>query len=114
MGDTNVLAGETSLRGLDGRTGEQRWRTADLLDADPEGGEIITGVVTDGTRLLLAITPASWSDDGATTPHRLLALDLRDGSTVWERAGTGVLWGLFSAGGRLVSGGNVLSGLGRP
>ncbi|MFB7800688.1 PQQ-binding-like beta-propeller repeat protein [Isoptericola sp. NPDC056134] len=114
VGDTVVLAGGSSLTALDARTGAQRWRVTDLLDGGFEDGETIAGAVTDGTRLLLAITPASWSDDGAGTPHRLVALDLRDGSTAWERAGTGVLWGMFSAGGGPVAVGNAVSGLGRP
>ncbi|MFE5341756.1 PQQ-binding-like beta-propeller repeat protein [Isoptericola sp. NPDC056578] len=112
VGDAIVLADETSLTVVDARTGAQRWRVPDLLDGDPEDGETVAGAVTDGTRLLLAISPASWSDDGADAPHRLVALDLRDGSTAWERTGTGVLWGLFSAGGTPVTLGNSLSGLG--
>ncbi|GAB6938712.1 hypothetical protein JCM11754A_22390 [Isoptericola variabilis] len=111
VGGTVVLADDSSLTALDARTGEQRWRVPDLLEHDLEGGEVIAGAVTDGTRLLLVVSPASWGD-GEDSPHRLVALDLRDGSTVWERSGTGVIWGLFSAGGNPVAVGESVTGLG--
>jgi len=112
VGGTIVLADDSSLTALDTRTGEQRWRVPELLDRDLEDGEVVSGAVTDGTRLLLAVSPASWGD-GEDSPHRLVALDLRDGGTVWERAGTGVIWGLFSAGGSPVTVGDAVTGLGR-
>ncbi|MEU2199744.1 PQQ-binding-like beta-propeller repeat protein [Isoptericola sp. NPDC019482] len=115
VGDTIVLADDSSVMALDARTGDRRWRLAGLLDADPEEGETVTGVVTDGTRLLLAISPNTWTDDdGAGVPRRLVALDLRDGSTTWERAGRGMVSGLFSADGNPVSVGSAVSGLAAP
>ncbi|MFC7878870.1 PQQ-binding-like beta-propeller repeat protein [Isoptericola sp. NPDC057391] len=111
---TLVLVDEASLTALDARTGTQRWRLPDLLDAETDGGESIVGAVTDGTRLLVGISPNSVDENGESKPHRLVALDLQDGTATWERSGTGPVWGLFSAEGRPVLVGNTLSGLAAP
>ncbi|MFD6134879.1 hypothetical protein [Isoptericola sp. NPDC056618] len=85
-------------------------------DHDGGGSAYVSGAVTDGTRLLLATTGATVDADTgeSVSGSRLLALDLRDGTAVWEQPCKNDLWGLFSAGGRLVSAGSVVSGLGRP
>ncbi|GAB3096643.1 hypothetical protein GCM10027054_24770 [Isoptericola nanjingensis] len=117
VGDTVVVAGETAVAALDARTGEERWRRTDVIgDRDASGSAYVSGAVTDGTRLLLATTGATVDADTGefVSGSRLLALDLRDGTTVWEQPHESDLWGLFSAGGHLVSAGSVMSGLGRP
>jgi len=115
VGDTVVVMDEETVTALDTATGEERWRLGDLVDADPEAGEYVTGVVTDGTRLLLALASNTVQDaeTGETrSGHRLVALDLRDGSTAWERAGEGALWGLSAVDGHLVAAGDRVVGLG--
>ncbi|MGF0115651.1 PQQ-binding-like beta-propeller repeat protein [Promicromonospora sp. Marseille-Q5078] len=114
VGDTVVVTGEDTITALDAATGEERWRLEDAIDADPEHGEYVVGVATDGTRLLLALASSVMDAETGETRsgHRLVALDLRDGSTAWERPGEGDLWGLSSVGGHLVATGERVGGLG--
>jgi outer membrane protein assembly factor BamB len=116
VGDTVVVADEDSVTALDAVTGDERWRLPGLLDADPGGGEYVSGVVTDGTRLLLAVSSPTVQDTetGETrSGHRLVALDLRDGTTAWERPREGDLWAFSAVDGHLVVQGNGLWGLER-
>jgi outer membrane protein assembly factor BamB len=92
--------------GLDAATGAELWARDGLLDRSGDGsGEWVAGVLTDGTRLLVGV-----NGDGAG--HRLVTLDARDGTTVWERAGEGPVTALQAVDGQPVLLGSTLRGLG--
>jgi len=92
-----VVEAESGLAGLDAATGAEVWAREDVLRrADGGPGEWVAGVVTDGTRLLLGVS-------GENPGHRLVALDLRDGTTAWAREQGGYLESLSSAGGHVVA-----------
>ncbi|SKC47011.1 PQQ enzyme repeat-containing protein [Krasilnikoviella flava] len=94
------------LVGIDVATGAEVWARRDLLERAADGsGDWVTGAVTDGTRLLVGIS-------GSGERHRLVALDLRDGTTVWERERRGYLEGLQSIGGHVVAFDGAVHGLG--
>ncbi|MFE6969039.1 PQQ-binding-like beta-propeller repeat protein [Isoptericola sp. NPDC057653] len=115
VGDTVVVADESSITGLDADTGVERWSLDQMAD-DPTTEGYVAGRATDGTRLLLAI-PAATVMDAETgemrSGFRLVAADLRDGTIAWEsRADDHDLWGMYTVGGHLVTGGETVSGLG--
>ena len=80
-----VDAQGTAVVGLHASTGQQEWSVPGLVDYSRESAENGTSSPaspTDGTRLLLALSPNSWTE--ADRPIRLVALDLRDGSIAWD------------------------------
>ncbi|MCZ2264800.1 PQQ-binding-like beta-propeller repeat protein [Isoptericola nanjingensis] len=93
--------------GLDARTGDEVWARDDLLQVSGYGsGDWVAGAVTDGTRLLVGI-------GGDGEHHRLVALDLRDGTTAWERRKqAGFLEWLMAIDGHVVAFDGVVHGLG--
>ncbi|MFE5293981.1 PQQ-binding-like beta-propeller repeat protein [Isoptericola sp. NPDC056618] len=93
--------------GLDARTGDEVWARDDLLQVSGYGsGDWVAGAVTDGTRLLVGI-------GGDGEHHRLVALDLRDGTTAWERRKqAGFLEWLMAVDGHAVAFDGVVHGLG--
>ncbi|MFI2103584.1 PQQ-binding-like beta-propeller repeat protein [Isoptericola sp. NPDC019693] len=92
-----VVQDGDALVALDAATGTEVWVREDLLRPSGYGsGDWVAGAVTDGTRLLVGI-----GGDGAR--HRLVTLDLRDGSTVWQREGQGYLERLQSVDGHVVA-----------
>ncbi|MGW8565526.1 outer membrane protein assembly factor BamB family protein [Isoptericola sp. NPDC055881] len=94
------------LVGLDAATGAEIWARDDLLRRTADGsGDWLVGAVTDGTRLLVGI-----SGDGDR--RRLVALDLRDGVTAWDRLERGYLGQLQSVGGHVVVVDDTVHGLG--
>jgi len=114
VGDTIVVvdASGTEVVGLDATTGRQEWSVPGLVEYSRESAEhgtFVAGVATDGTRLLLAISPTSWTEE--ERPIRLVALDLRDGSIAWDDDPAEKLWSLHSVGGHLIATGNSLVGL---
>jgi outer membrane protein assembly factor BamB len=101
-----VVQDGSGFVGFDAATGAEVWARDDLLQRSANGsGEWVVGAVTDGTRLLVGI-----SGDGER--HRLVGLDLRDGTTAWERERQGYLEGLQSIGGHVVAFDGTVHGLG--
>lgn len=104
---TVVLQDGDRVAGLDAATGAELWARDGVLDAPDDGrGEWVAGALTDGTRVLLGV---AGSRGGS---HRLLALDARDGTTVWERPGDGHLNLLGAVDGHPVLLRSTLHGLG--
>jgi len=118
VGGTVVVAGGGGVTAVDAASGEERWRLPGLLDVEVDGsGEHVSGVVTDGTRLLLSVNRHIVVDAETgemRADHRLVALDLRDGTTVWQQAWEGDLQGLAAVAGNVLAQGGVLTGLGHP
>ncbi|MFE5341755.1 PQQ-binding-like beta-propeller repeat protein [Isoptericola sp. NPDC056578] len=101
-----VVQTQGGLVGLDAGTGAQVWARDNLLRRSADGsGDWFAGAVTDGTRLLFGVS-------GNGEHHRLVTLDLRDGSTVWEREETGFLEWLTAIEGHAVAFDGVVHGLG--
>jgi len=101
-----VVQDDDGFVGLDAATGDEAWTRDDLLQSSSYGsGDWVAGAVTDGTRLVVGIS-------GGGEHHRLVALDLRDGSTVWEREQAGFLEWLMSVEGHVVAFDGVVQGLG--
>ena len=101
-----VAQADDGFVGLDPQTGAVIWARDDLLRGSSYGsGDWVAGAVTDGTRLLAGI-----GGDGER--HRLVALDLRDGTTVWEREERGFLEWLTAVDGHVVAFDGVVHGLG--
>ncbi|MEL7975405.1 PQQ-binding-like beta-propeller repeat protein [Isoptericola sp. F-RaC21] len=97
---------DDGLVGLDRQTGAVIWARDDLLPASSDGsGTWVAGAVTDGTRLLIGVS-------GNDEHHRLVTLDLRDGTTVWEREERGFLEWLTAVEGHVVAFDLVVHGLG--
>ena len=113
---TVVIAGEGgALAALDAATGKERWRLPEMLDEADGSGEHVSGVVTDGTRLLLSVSRDIIIDTETgemRADHRLVALDLRDGTTAWQQEWEGDLQGVVAVAGNVVAQGAVLTGLG--
>ncbi|MCK9792711.1 PQQ-like beta-propeller repeat protein [Isoptericola sp. 4D.3] len=104
---TVVVQDGAGLVAFDAASGAEVWTHGDLLRRTADGsGDWVVGAVTDGTRLLVGI-----NGDGAG--HRLAALDLRDGTTAWQREREGFLEGLQSVGGNVVVFDGVVRGLGQ-
>ncbi|MFE6969041.1 PQQ-binding-like beta-propeller repeat protein [Isoptericola sp. NPDC057653] len=100
---TVVVTDDARVFAVDAATGAERWSLDDTLERDDQGvGEQVDGVVTDGTRVLLAISDETGSDP------RLLALDARDGRTVWQADLRGNLGTLVAVDGHVV----MISGTG--
>jgi len=103
-----VVQDGSGLVGLDAATGDEVWDRDDLLRRSDDGsGEWVAGAVTDGTRLLLGI-----SGYGGGDRHRLVTVDVRDGTTLWELKQDGYLEGLLAIGGHVVTFAGAVRGLG--
>ena len=103
-----VVQDGSGLVGLDAATGDEVWDRDDLLERSDDGsGEWVSGAVSDGTRLLVGI-----SGYGGGDRHRLVTVDARDGTTVWELEQDGYLEGLLAVGGHVVSFAGAVRGLG--
>jgi outer membrane protein assembly factor BamB len=80
-----VLDEQGAVRGIDLGTGADRWtldpETLSFGDMAWAAESTIFGAYTDGDTLLL---PVSADPSGSASGLRLLAVDLRDGSTRWE------------------------------
>ncbi|MFC7878871.1 PQQ-binding-like beta-propeller repeat protein [Isoptericola sp. NPDC057391] len=102
-----VVQGESGFAGLDAATGDELWTRDDVLrGTGSPAGDWVAGAVTDGTRLLVGVS------GGDGRGHRLVTLDLRDGTTAWERRQPGFLEWLRSVGGHVVSFDGTTHGLG--
>lgn len=102
-----LLQDADRVLGLDAATGAELWAHDGLLDVPKDGnGEWVAGALTDGTRVLLGVGGSSGGS------HRLVALDVRDGTTTWEREGKGHLNALEAVGGHPVLLTSTLHGLG--
>ncbi|MGF0115652.1 hypothetical protein ACQFYA_04890 [Promicromonospora sp. Marseille-Q5078] len=96
LAGTVVVADAHGIVGLDADTGSVRWDAGELVDVAPDGtGDQVVGAVTDGTRVLLGI-------GGENRPHRLIALDARDGGVAWQQEVSGALGRLVAADGHPV------------
>ncbi|MEU2199745.1 PQQ-binding-like beta-propeller repeat protein [Isoptericola sp. NPDC019482] len=103
-----VVQDGSGLVGVDAATGDEIWDRDDLLRRSDDGsGEWVAGAVTDGTRLLVGV-----SGHGGGDRNRLVTLDVRDGTTLWEREQDGYLEGLLTIGGHVVAFAGAVRGLG--
>ncbi|MCA5895028.1 PQQ-binding-like beta-propeller repeat protein [Isoptericola sp. NEAU-Y5] len=94
---TVVVSAHADVVGLDAASGRVLWTVPGVLDVADGTVTHHAGTVTDGTRLLVAVV-----DERGARP-RLVALDLRDGSTVWEGSpGEGGFSWLFAVDGHPV------------